>query len=135
MGRIDRVDEAGGRSARVVVVDDEPSVVRFVGRLLELSGYEVGTYTNPRKVLTDFTRTPTHADLLITDQTMPGLTGIELIEQLRLRDVHIPVLLFTGFSDLMSEDMVSPWRPSAFMAKPIDAHALLQHVRTLLATG
>lgn len=120
-------------AARIVVVDDEPSVTRFVGRLLEIHGYEPLVFTSPRHALTEFMTRPDYADLIVTDQTMPDLTGIELIEHIRARNSKIPVLLFTGFSGVISEDSVKPWGPSAFMTKPLDSSAFLREIDRLLS--
>ena len=124
--------EHRGRGARIAVVDDEPSVARFVGRLLDIHGYEALVFTNPQRALTEFMTRADYADLIVTDQTMPGLTGIELIEHIRARNSRIPVLLFTGFSDVITEDSVKPWEPSAFMTKPLDSMALLREIDRLL---
>ncbi len=81
---------------RVLVVDDEPAVADLMESILGLHGYEVETYLDPERALTAFRRNPEQFDALVTDQRMPGLTGLQLVESIRRISPDLPVLLVTG---------------------------------------
>ena len=122
-------------TTRIVVVDDESSVARFVGRLLELNGFEVELHMDSERVLELFKANAGHADLIISDQTMPKMTGVELIERLRVLNPALPVILFTGFSDAVSQAQVDGWGNSAYMTKPLDPPHLIATVRALVGSA
>ncbi len=87
------------RPARVLFVDDEKSLVKLHGQMLRRLGHEVTALTNSQEALESFRQTPQDFDLVITDMTMPGLTGTDMAkEMLRIRP-EIPILLCTGFSE------------------------------------
>ena len=87
------------RRLRVLVVDDEPAVARFVAEWLDAEGQQVETFSDPVAALRWARDNPTSFDLLITDQTMPGLTGMELARALREQCARLPVIVCTGLAD------------------------------------
>ncbi|NKC16619.1 MAG: response regulator [Gammaproteobacteria bacterium] len=123
--------------ARIVVVDDESSIARFVGRLLELHGFEVDIFVDSRNALEHFRLASERLDsaapsILITDQTMPDVSGVELVEQVRVLLPGLPVILFTGYSESVSEEHVLSWGNSAYLCKPVDPKTLVSTVNGLL---
>ncbi|MGE0861580.1 MAG: PAS domain-containing protein [Gammaproteobacteria bacterium] len=87
------------RRLRVLVVDDEPAVARFVAEWLDAEGQQAETFTDPVAALRWARDNPAGFDLLITDQTMPGLTGMELARSLREQCAWLPVIVCTGLAD------------------------------------
>ena len=87
-----------GNGERVLVVDDEPSLTFLVKRVLERLGYDVTTSNSSPEALDIFRAAPQQFDLVLTDQTMPGLTGLELTCQLLQIRPGIPIILATGYS-------------------------------------
>lgn len=87
------------RRLRVLVVDDEPAVARFVAEWLDAEGQQAETFTDPVAALRWARDNPASFDLLITDQTMPGLTGMELARTLREQCAWLPVIVCTGLAD------------------------------------
>jgi len=83
---------------RILFVDDEEMLVRLGRRHLQDLGYQVSGHTNSTEALADFHQTPERFDLIITDQTMPNLTGTELARKIREVRPNLPVILITGFS-------------------------------------
>ena len=89
----------------ILLVDDEESIVVVSKEMLERLGYDVTNFTDSRQALDSFARHPTHYDLVITDLSMPKMTGIALAREIKSIRSDIPILLWTGFSDrLMSKD-------------------------------
>ena len=91
-------------SERILLVDDEPAVMEMGTRLLEHLGYKVTSQTDSVSALEVFRSSPDEFDLIITDYTMPKLTGLDFArEVLRIRP-DIPILLCTGFSEKITPD-------------------------------
>jgi CheY-like chemotaxis protein len=93
-------DEASLRGTeRILLVDDEADIVRTSQEYLQRLGYRVTTWTSGVKAWEDFRAHPESYDLLITDLTMPKMSGIELAEAALHRRPDIPVILTTGYSE------------------------------------
>ncbi len=109
----------------VLLVDDEASLVALGKELLEEFGYEVTTRTSSLDALEAFRAAPGRYDVVITDQTMPNLSGEALAREiLRIRS-DIPILLCTGFSHTMREEKSREMGIRKFLMKPLLRHDLL----------
>ena len=117
-------------TGRLAVVDDEPAVANSTERLISLFGYEVTKLTSARALLDLFAARPDAFDLVLTDQTMPEMTGLELGQALRARGVHVPVLLVTGLPTAIDPRGVAP--PFAVLGKPYRAEELGRVLADLL---
>ena len=94
-----QADGAGEmRAARVLVVDDEPSICALLASVLPLPQYAVTTHGSAEDALADFE--PGHFDIALLDKNLPGQSGLELLAVLRARDPELPVLLMTGFASM-----------------------------------
>ncbi len=122
---------AGGRE-RILFVDDEPAIVNFGRSFLESLGYHVETEVNSVAALEKFKADPAAFDLVITDQTMPGLTGLELARNMLSIRPELPVILCSGYSAALSEQEVHAAGIKRFLAKPLDTIMLADTVRKLL---
>ena len=118
-----------------MIVDDEPSVAAFLGELLELRGYAVRTLTSSREAWAWLCEQPDAIDLLITDQTMPDLTGRELIEKVHTRNNSLPVIICTGYSEQIDGATVDAWGNSIYLEKPIQIDLLLRSIKTLISSS
>ncbi|MCB1851314.1 MAG: PAS domain S-box protein, partial [Gammaproteobacteria bacterium] len=85
---------------RVLVVDDESELAEYLGEILRLSGFQVVVSNSSRHALELFLDDPQGFDLLLSDQTMPELSGVQLSEQLRSVRPDLPVILCSGFSEV-----------------------------------
>jgi two-component system, cell cycle sensor histidine kinase and response regulator CckA len=119
---------------RVLVVDDEIDLADATSISLCKLGYEAVAIYYPKDALEIFTEDPNAWDVIITDQVMPELKGLELMERIRALRADIPVILCTGFSDLATEDNVMAAGAAAFFNKPVDAEILAQAIRMVCGT-
>jgi len=117
---------------RILFVDDMPLLVELARQLLERLGYLVTTKTNSREALRLFREAPDDFDLVITDMTMPNLTGDQLARELMRIRPHIPVILCTGYSHSISEERALKMGVRAFVSKPLDIRTLGTVVRKVL---
>ena len=125
-------DAGSGGGQRILVVDDEASVAGFIGELLDSRGYSVQVLTDCNSVLRHFGQDPDAFDLVVMDQTMPGMTGIELADVLLGMRAGLPIILCTGYSDAVDEAVATAHGIRGFLAKPISVRVLLDKVRQLL---
>ncbi len=122
----------GGRE-RILLVDDEPFVLDIARQMLSRLGYAVETCTNGAQALERFHATPAAFDLVISDMTMPGLTGDRLAAELERIRPDIPVILCTGFSQrLMARDRTCA-AVKTVLTKPLRYADLAQEVRKALS--
>jgi PAS domain S-box-containing protein len=116
---------AGG-GLRVWVVDDEPAVARYLEELLTDWGYHVRSFTEPAEALGALEGAPQEVDLLITDQTMPGLSGLQLAQLARHFKPGLPVVLCTGFSDSVDAAEARRLGIEHVFNKPLPVRELVQ---------
>lgn len=118
-------------SFHVVVVDDEASIAIVIGRQLQLEGFTTIVKTDPREVLSYLAKPENQADLLITDQTMPEMTGAELVKEILLQRPKLPIIMMTGHSDLISKSKAKEIGIAHFLHKPVTKDTLLKHVNQI----
>ncbi|MEW6218341.1 MAG: response regulator [Thermodesulfobacteriota bacterium] len=121
----------GGRE-RVLLVDDEPAVAGLEGRILEQLGYQVTVHTRSVAALAAFEAAPQRFDCLLTDQTMPGCTGLDLARQVLARRPGLPVVLCTGFSEGLDPGLVRQAGIRTVLRKPLLARELGEALRRVL---
>jgi CheY-like chemotaxis protein len=126
------LDQMPRGKEKVLFVDDEQALADLGARILRRLGYQVQSFTQSRQALTAFQQAPEAYDLVITDQTMPGLTGLELANAVRALRPNFPIILCTGHSDQVSESNASDMAISLFLFKPLSAANLAQAVRQVL---
>jgi CheY-like chemotaxis protein len=125
---------SGGKE-RVLLVDDEAPIAKMGSLMLERLGYDVTTHISSTDALEVFKARPEDFDVVITDMTMPNLTGDKLaIAVLNIRP-DIPVILSTGYSKHISEETARDIGIKAFIYKPFVKADLASAVRTVLDGG
>jgi len=119
-------------SERILVVDDEKALVEMTRQMLERLGYRVTAVTSSLEALELFRNRPDRFDLVITDQTMPQMTGLQLArEMMRLRP-NLRVILCTGFSEQVSAEKAQTMGIKRFVMKPLVARQVAEVVREVL---
>lgn len=117
---------------RILLVDDEPSIVKMVSKRLEVEGYEVSVATDGQDALRKAqTELP---NLIILDLMLPKMNGYEVCRLLKFdqKFQHIPIVLFTAKSQDQDEQMGKECGADAYIRKPFKAQELLEQLRALL---
>ncbi|MFP4418296.1 MAG: PAS domain-containing hybrid sensor histidine kinase/response regulator [Fibrobacterota bacterium] len=131
------LDKAGNRQLRgghenILLVDDEEVLCEMYKEMLTSLGYSVSAFTDSTEAYRSFKQRPDKYDLVITDQTMPTMTGIELSERLLRIRKNIPVILCTGFSKHVDRKIASNAGIRAFCKKPLRMNDIAYHIRLVL---
>lgn len=134
-GEIESDTEGSEVCGHVMVVDDEASIVRFMTVLLESFGCRVTGMTSAIDALRLFRNDPQGVDLVLTDQTMPELSGVELARALLACRPDIPIVLSTGYSNAIDEDRVRQIGIRRFLTKPVPAKVLADIVKEYLSVS
>jgi CheY-like chemotaxis protein len=121
-------------SGRVLFVDDEETLVEMGKSILEWLGYEVAATPNSVEALDLFRAHPDHFDVVITDYTMPHMTGVELAKEIMRIRADIPVILCTGFSERITEEKAREMGIRAFAMKPLNMSAIAKTVHRVLGS-
>jgi PAS domain S-box-containing protein len=120
---------------RILFVDDEPSLVHIGKQILEPLGYKVEARTSSLEALELFKVKSEKFDLVITDMTMPKMTGDDLAREILKIRTNIPIILCTGYSKKISEGKAEALGVRALVMKPIVAEQLAKIVRQVLDEG
>ncbi len=121
-----------GRGERILFVDDELSLARVGARRLGALDYQVVAETDPATALDRFNADPAGFDLVVTDFTMPGMTGLDLAEAMAKVRPGIPVLMVTGFVEEIPETRLRAAGVRAVLRKPLTLEQLSGAVREAL---
>ena len=116
----------------ILFVDDEETIVRLGQELLTSLGYSVEVETHSPQALATFKQDPQRFDLVITDQTMPSMTGEMLSRELLKIRPDLPIILCTGFSHIMSAEKAKALGIQAYLMKPLAIRDLAPIVRHVL---
>jgi signal transduction histidine kinase/CheY-like chemotaxis protein len=119
--------------SHVLVVDDEVSLAYFIRELLQRKGFEVSVATDSHEAWDLFSANPEQYDLVVTDQTMPGLSGVQLAGKMITLRPDLPVMLCTGYSDVVDETNIAQYGIQAFMPKPLDSKEFLRTIDEMLS--
>jgi len=117
---------------KILFVDDDHSIVKMVEDFLKRIGYSVECCTDPITALELFREDPDRFDLVVTDMTMPGMTGVGLYNKLTNIRADIPTVICTGYSNLISEEEAKKHGISAFLMKPFSPRYLAKTIRKVL---
>jgi two-component system cell cycle sensor histidine kinase/response regulator CckA len=119
------------RTATILVVDDEESVLKFIERVLRDEGYDIHVATSGSEALAK-AATIQELSLLVTDMMMPSMNGDEVARLLRQREPSLKVLYLTGFSERLFKEKQTLWADEAYLDKPCSVKGLRQAVSLLL---
>jgi CheY-like chemotaxis protein len=125
-------DAAEPTTGRVLFVDDEELLVALADRALQSKGYDVEAYSSPRLALEAFRRRPHAYDVLLTDLTMPTMTGLELTREVLALRPDLPVVLCSGFTDEATRIAARKAGIHGIATKPLDVAQIGELIRAAL---
>ena len=117
---------------RILFVDDEHDLAKLYDQNLTRMGYQVTPVTNSAHALELFQANPEQFDLIITDQTMPGLTGMELAQKILAIRGDTPIILFSGYSSQVTEETALKSGIKKYLLKPLEIDALHQAIQEIV---
>ena len=117
---------------RILLVDDQDIIVNAERQMLEWMGYHVTARTSSPDALEAFRAQPDKFDLVITDMTMPNMTGDKLAGELLIIRPNIPIILCTGFSEIMSKEKAKAMGIAAYIMKPVVMREIAKTIREVL---
>jgi FixJ family two-component response regulator len=128
-----REDELGEKKTEVILVEDDPSALRALRRLLEFSGFEVRAFDRPSAL--QAASLPDSDTCLIFDVYLPEMTGVELYQALTASGCCLPLILITAHIDDATRAMTEQVKAAAVLIKPFSRDSLLAAIRLGLASG
>ncbi len=117
---------------RILFVDDNESIVNLVENILQYLGYRVTVFTEGHEALKVFSEEPSEFDLVITDYVMPNLTGVDIAQKMIGIRSDIPIILCTGYSDLISSEKAKAIGFRELILKPFNYGDFAEIVRRVL---
>jgi PAS domain S-box-containing protein len=128
----DRSEYIQGGTEKILLVDDEEIIVRMEQQMLERLGYRVTIRTGSVDALEAFKANPDSFDLVVTDMTMPNMTGVQFSMEIKKIRPDIPVILCTGFSYLVNDEKSKALGIQALVMKPVVMKEIAETIRKVL---
>ncbi|MBI9084867.1 MAG: response regulator [Desulfobacterales bacterium] len=126
------IEKTPGGDERILLIDDEPSIVKMMQPMLERLGYRVTARTSSIEALEAFNANPDQFDLLLTDMTMPQMTGLELTKRVKQIRPNIRTVICSGFSEYINEKKAKEIGIHGFVMKPVVKTDLAKAIRKAL---
>ncbi|MGA1824638.1 MAG: response regulator [bacterium] len=117
----------------ILLIDDEESILQMLQQMLERLGYRITALTSSLEALEAFRTQQDKFDLIITDQTMPNMTGDKLAEEIIKIRPDLPIILFSGFSEIISEQKAKSIGIKEFIMKPLVKSEIAHTIRKVLS--
>ena len=121
-----------GSGQRLLVVDDEQPIVGWLRALLKRCGYEVDGFGQPIDALEAFQANPSAYDMVLTDLTMPGLTGVDLARKIKAIRDDLPIVIMSGYDDIAAPEMLADVGVAEVLRKPLMAETLTNAIQRVL---
>ena len=120
---------------RILFIDDEEMLVKMGQTMLERLGYTITVQISSVEALATFKAQPEAFDMVITDQTMPGMTGVDLAKSMLQIRPDLPIILCTGYSSQISEQKAKAFGIKGFAMKPLARKDIATLIRKILDEG
>ncbi len=129
---LNKIIEPETGEEHILLVDDEEAIVKLELQMLNRLGYKVTTRVNSHEALNAFKANPHNFDLVVTDMTMPGMTGYQLAQEILSVRSDIPIIICTGFSEQINKSQAEMIGVKSFLMKPVIKSNMAQVVRKVL---
>ena len=133
-GMIDHAPVTKG-TERILIVDDEPTLVQCYEIALKELGYQVTTCNDSYKALKTFRNHPNRYDIVFAEQAMPNMTGLQLCRELRRIRPDLPIILAAGYRDTLSRDKLKRHGIRHLLSKPVDIRHLNQLIQEIFVNS
>lgn len=120
------------KNKHIIIVDDEASLTIYLSELLYLKGFKVTSFNDSQKAFTYIKENIGEVDLVLTDQTMPDLTGFELSKKILALNNDMPIILCSGYSEGLYAKVKSELNTVVYMDKPIQSDKLIKEINSLI---
>ena len=124
--------DIGNTHKHILIVDDEKSITIYLTELLQQHGYKVTALNNSQEAMAYFEAHHDEIDLVLTDQTMPKITGIDMATKMLAISKDMPIILCTGYSEQTDEIHALKLNVRAYMKKPIQSDKLINTINSLI---
>jgi len=121
-----------GSQQKVLFIDDESSIIQIADQMLQKLNYTGVCFQDSEKAYEFFMENPDSFDLIITDMTMPKISGIDLIQRIRIISDDIPIILCTGYSEFLTNESIEKFKISDYIIKPISLQELSSKINQVL---
>jgi signal transduction histidine kinase/ActR/RegA family two-component response regulator len=125
-------EEIPGGTESILLVDDEPEIAEAAAKILEKLGYHVVGKSSSTEALSLFKKAPLQFDIIISDLTMPHMTGLQLTREIKRIRIDIPIIILSGYNLDMTKEQITGFGVSDFISKPINMKKLARIVRRVL---
>ncbi|MDV7340917.1 PAS domain S-box protein [Terasakiella sp. A23] len=122
----------GGNDERALIIDDEVLNTQFLEELLEETGYQFESYTDSIEALDAFVTDPDRYQIILTDQTMPKMSGDQMVKAIREIKADIPIIMMSGYDKKVTEENAMEFGVDIYIQKPVSIDALTQAMNELL---
>ncbi len=130
--KLEEIKESLGSAERIMIIDDEPQLLETLTEILRGLGYQAFPFTSPTDALRAFERKPLGYDLIITDHTMPHMTGILLASRVLQVRKDTPIILMTGYDQLEAPEKLEVLGIQTVLLKPFKKSILGETIRNIL---
>ena len=117
--------KSNSKVLNILFIDDDESLTKLFKELLTKIGHNVTVMNDSINTFSLFRNEPDKYNIIITDLTMPGLTGIELAEKIREINNDIPIIIFTGYGDIIQKDVLIKLKIHRVMIKPVKLQIII----------
>lgn len=122
-----------GRGETILLVDDEEDLLDSANKLLTGIGYSVYAFSDPTEALEGFKNQPEKFDILLSDESMPKLTGVQLVKEVRSLRPELPAVICTGYSEVLNQTDIEEFKLSGVIRKPFTLEEISRVISTALA--
>ncbi len=133
--RSEQLSQIIGGTERILLVDDEEPIIKIEKMMLERLGYHVTSISDSRTAFEMFKTNPDEFDLVITDMTMPNMTGVQLADEIKRIKTDIPIIICSGFSDQINQETFKEIGIHGYVPKPVTKREIARTIREVLDTS
>ncbi len=119
----------------ILFIDDEEMITSSITKILTKKGFRIKSFNNPENAYEHFKKNKKTYDIIITDQNMPKITGIELVSKIRILNNKVPIILCSGYNSVVNKSNIQDYQINEYMEKPVMINELLMNISYLLSNN